>query len=433
VPTSLRGIANRARESKHHRFRNLYGEVNVELLMHCWHDVNKDAASGVDRLTAEVYARNLEANITDLAERVKAKRYRAKLVRRVWIPKENGQQRPLGIPALEDKLVQLACATVLSAIYEQDFLDCSYGYRPGRSAKQAVIELARELERGPDHHVVEADIRGFFDHMDHDWVVKMLGERIDDRAFLGLIRKWLKAGILDTDGAVYEPGEGTPQGGIISPVLANIYLHYALDLWVERVVKPRCRGRVLMCRYADDFVCVFSSRADAERFYGALPKRLGKFALEVAPEKTQVVPFSRSRPDPSTRIVFLGFELYWHRTFKGPVRLRRRTARKRLQRAVRGITDWIKSHRHLPGKEFVKELNRRLIGHYNYYGLRGNASDLWRVYHAAVAAAYKWLNRRGGKRASFTREVFLRALTRLGAARPRITEQSIVQRELVLV
>ncbi|MFB1499082.1 reverse transcriptase domain-containing protein, partial [Thiocapsa sp. N5-Cardenillas] len=166
--------------------------------MHCWHDLNKDAASGVDGLTAETYARNLDANITDLAERVKAKRYR-----RVLIPKENGKQRPLGIPALEGKLVQLACATLLSAIYEQDFLDCSHGYRPGRSAKQAVIELARELERGPDHHVVEADIRGFFDHMDHEWVVKMLGERIDDRAFLGLIRKWLKAGILDTDGSVY--------------------------------------------------------------------------------------------------------------------------------------------------------------------------------------------------------------------------------------
>ena len=220
--------------------------------MHCWYDLNKDAASGVDGLTAEIYALNLEENITDLAGRVKAGRYRAKLVRRVYIPKENGKQRPLGIPALEDKLVQLACAKLLSAIYEQDFLECSHGYRPGRSAKEAVIGLAHELQYGPYHHVVEADIRGFFEHMDHDWVLGMLGERIDDRAFLGLIRKWLKAGILDTDGAVLHPDAGTPQGGIVSPVLANVYLHYALDLWFERVVKPRCRGKALLCRYADD-------------------------------------------------------------------------------------------------------------------------------------------------------------------------------------
>lgn len=431
-PTSLRGIANRARESRHHRFRNLFGEVNAELLMYCWHDLNKGAASGVDGLTATEYAADLQGNIADLAERVKAGRYRAKLVRRVYIPKENGKQRPLGIPALEDKLVQLACAKLLSAIYEQDFLDCSHGYRPGRSAKEAVIELAHELQWGGYHHVVEADIRGFFEHMDHDWMLDMLGERIDDRAFLGLIRKWLKAGILDIDGQVLHPEAGTPQGGIVSPVLANAYLHYALDLWFERVVKPRCRGKALLCRYADDFVCAFASRDDAERVFAVLPKRLQKFCLHVAPEKTQLVLFSRARPDPGTRIVFLGFELYWHRTFAGRVQLTRRTARKRLQRAVRSITDWIKSHRHLPGRDFVAGLNRRLIGHYNYYGLRGNIGDLWRLHTAAVVAAFKWLNRRGGKRKSFTWDAFKRALKRLGVARPRIITPRSAQRAMVL-
>ena len=310
MPTSLRGTANRAQhgteQSKHHRFRNLFREVNAELLMHAWHDVNKDAASGVDGLTAAQYAADLNSNIAALAERVKAGRYRAKLVRRVYIPKENGKQRPLGIPALEDKLVQLACARLLSAIYEQDFLDGSHGYRPGRSAKEAVIALAHELQYGGYHHVVEADIRGFFEHMDHDWVLKMLGERIDDQALLGLIRKWLKAGILDTDGQVLHPDAGTPQGGIVSPVLANVYLHYALDLWFERVVRSHCRGKALLCRYADDFVCAFASREDAERFFTVLPKRLEKFGLQVAPEKTQVVRFSRSRPSPRTRIAFLG-------------------------------------------------------------------------------------------------------------------------------
>jgi len=430
-PPSLRGIANRARESKHHRFRNLFGEVNAELLRHCWFGLNKDAASGVDGLTAAQYAAALDGNIAALVERVKAGRYRAKLVRRVYIPKENGTQRPLGIPALEDKLVQLACAKLLSAIYEQDFLDCSHGYRPGRSAKEAVITLARELQNGPYHHVVEADIQGFFEHMDHDWVLTMLGERIDDRAFLGLIRKWLKAGILDTDGAVQYPGTGTPQGGIVSPVLANVYLHYALDLWFARVVRPRCRGEALLCRYADDFVCAFSYSDDAERFHVALPERLEQFGLQVAPAKTRVLRFSRACPSPRMRIVYLGFELYWQRNHTGRVRLQRRTARKRLQRATRGMTDWIKSHRHRPGREFIDGLNRRLIGHYNYYGLRGNAGDLWWFYRAAVGAAFKWLNRRGGKRRSFTWDAFHRALRRLGIARPRITEPRMTQRTLV--
>jgi group II intron reverse transcriptase/maturase len=220
--------------------------------------------------------------------------------------------------------VQLACATLTSAIFEQDFLDCSHGSRPGRSAKEAVIELAHALQYDGYHHVVEADIRGFFEHMDHDWVLRMLGERIDDRAFLGLIRKWLKAGILDTDGQVLHPGTGTPQGGIVSPVLANAYLHYALDLWFERVVTPRCRGKALLCRYADDFVCAFASKDDAERFFAVLPKRLEKFGLQVAPEKTRLMCFSRARPDPATRIAFLGFELYWQRTFRGRSQLVRR-------------------------------------------------------------------------------------------------------------
>ena len=430
-PTSLRAIANRAKESKHHRFRNLFGEVNAELLMHCWHGLNKEAASGVDKLTAEQYAIDLEANITDLAERVKAKRYRAKLVRRVYIPKENGKERPLGIPALEDKLVQLACAKLLGAIYEEDFLDCSHGYRPGRSAKDTVIELTFELKYGKYGFLVEADIRGFFDHMDHDWLLKMLSQRIDDSAFLRLIRKWLKAGILDTDGQVLHPDTGTPQGGIVSPVLANLYLHYALDLWFERVVKPQCRGEAHLCRYADDFVCAFRFRDDAQRFYAALPQRLAKFGLQVAPEKTQVLRFSRFHPSIRRRVTFLGFELFWFCDRGGTPRVMRRTARKKLRGARQRITDWIKRHRHLPGREFIRGLNRRLIGHYNYYGLRGNSLDLWSFYQTAVESAFKWLNRRGSKRKSFTWSVFNRALAKLGIAKPRITEQRFLQRELV--
>ena len=423
-PTSLRAIANRAKESKHHRFRNLYQEVNAELLMHCWQDLNKDAASGVDGLTAETYAANLEGNIAELAERVKAGRYRAKLVRRVYIPKENGQERPLGIPALEDKLVQLACAKLLNAIYEQDFLDCSHGYRPGRSAKETVCDLTFALQFGTYGYLVEADIRGFYEHMDHEWLLKMLALRVDDRAFLRLIRKWLKAGVLERDGAVLHPGAGTPQGGIVSPVLSNIYLHHVLDLWFECVVKPRCRGEALLCRYADDFVCAFRFRSDAKRFFKALPKRLAKFSLQVAPEKTQVLRFSRFHPSLRRRITFLGFELFWFPDRGGTPRVMRRTARKKLQGAIRRIKDWIKGHRHLPGREFIEGLNRRLVGHYNYYGLRGNSRDLWRFFQEATECAFKWLNRRGGKRKSFTWPVFNRALRKLGVAKPRITEKS---------
>ncbi|MDZ7843050.1 MAG: reverse transcriptase domain-containing protein [Gammaproteobacteria bacterium] len=255
-PTSLRGIAKRARACKDHRFRDLYRELNAELLHACWRDLNKDAASGVDAVTAQVYEQDLDANIRDLAQRLKTKRYRTKLVRRCYIPKDNGGYRPLGIPALEDKLVQRACAKLLNAIYEQDFLLVSYGYRPGRGAKEAVADLGFNLQYSKLGHVVEADIRSFFDDIDHDWLLRMVSLRIDDRAFLNLIRKWLKAGILDTDGQVLHPVTGTPQGGIVSPILANVYLHYALDLWFERVVKPHCGGQALIIRYADDFVCV---------------------------------------------------------------------------------------------------------------------------------------------------------------------------------
>jgi RNA-directed DNA polymerase len=427
-PTSLRAIAKRARACKHHRFRDLYREVNADLLLYCWHALNKDAASGVDGLTATAYGEHLTANLTDLAERVKAKRYRAKLVRRVYIPKENGQQRPLGIPALEDKLVQLACAKLLTAIYEGDFLDCSYGYRPGRSAREAVGDLTFYLQYGSYGYLVEADIRGFFDHMDHDWLLEMLSLRIDDRAFVQLIRKWLKAGILESDGQVLHPGAGTPQGGIVSPVLANLYLHHVLDLWFERVVRPRCRGEARLCRYADDFVCAFRYREDADRFFEALPKRLCKFGLETAPEKTRIVRFSRFHPSMKRRVTFLGFELYWFRDRKGEPRVMRRTARKKLQGACRRIKEWIKCNRHLPGREFIRGLNRRLVGHYNYYGLRGNSRSLWRFYQWAMDCAFKWLNRRGGKRKSFTWPAFTRAFAKLGIAKPRITERSYARR-----
>ena len=416
--TSLRGIAIKARVNESHRFQDLYRNLNASFLHTCWKNLNKKAASGVDKVTTQAYEEDLEANIQGLAERLRTNRYRAKLVRRCYIPKENGKERPLGIPALEDRLVQLACSKLLTAIFEADFLKNSYGYRPGRSAKDAVNDLRFNLQFGRYGYIVEADIKGFFDHMDHGWLLRMLKERIDDAAFLNLIRKLLKAGILETDGMVIHPETGTPQGGIVSPVLANIYLHFALDLWFKKVVRAYCQGAALIIRYADDFVCAFQYRKDAIKFFRALPKRLAKFDLSVAPEKTGMMRFSRFHPSRRRRIVFLGFETYWSKDLKGMPRVMQRTARKKLLSACRRIKDWIKKNRHLKGIKFITALNRRLRGHYNYYSVVGNFRSLWVFYGWAIQCAFKWLNRRGGKRKSFTWKAFSIAIERLGLAKP---------------
>jgi len=424
--TSLRGIAIKAKVCGKHRFRDLYRCLNAPFLMTCWKGLNKNAASGVDKVTAEAYGENLEANIQALVERLKGKRYRAKLVRRCYIPKENGKERPLGIPALEDRLLQLACAKLLASIFESDFVDTSYGYRPNRSAKEAIEDLKFNLQFGKYGYIVEADIKGFFDNIDHEWLLRMLRERIDDAAFLDLIRKWLKAGILDTDGKIIDPESGTPQGGVVSPVLANIYLHFGLDLWFQKRVKAHCKGDAFILRYADDFICAFRYRDEAERFYLELPNRLSKFGLSVAPEKTKMIRFSRFHPGMKRRLVFLGFETYWMKDSKGVARVEQRTARKKLQGACRRIKEWIKGNRHLKGKAFIEALNRRLRGHYNYYNIPGNLSSLGRFYSWAIKCSFKWLNRRGGKRKSFTWAVFNKAIDRLGIAKP---EMVIVHRE----
>ena len=329
MQTSMLGIAKKAKSDKRYRFRNLYRELNEELLQDSWRLLRKNAALGVDRVSAAEYEANLEENIKQLVERLKRKRYRAKLVRRHYIAKGNGGVRPLGIPATEDKLLQLAEKRLLEAIYEQDFLSCSYGYRPLVGARAAVDELRVKLQFGGYHHLVEADIKGFFDNLSHQWLMRMLAERIDDEPFLRLIRKWLKAGVLDTDGQVLRPESGTPQGGIISPVLANVYLHYALDLWFEKVFQRSCKGAAFLHRYADDFVCGFGRAEEAQRFYNELEERLRKFGLELAQDKTRVMPFSRHRQG-ETSFEFLGFEFRWGGNRKGHAWLKRRTARKEV-------------------------------------------------------------------------------------------------------
>ena len=418
VQTSLLGIANKARSDKRYRFRNLYRELNEELLLDSWRLLRKDAALGVDQVSAAEYEANLAENIRQLVERLKRKSYRAKLVRRHYIPKGDGGKRPLGIPATEDKLLQLAVKRLLEAIYEQDFLTCSYGYRPRVGALEAVDQLTVKLQFGAYHQIVEADIKGFFDNLSHEWLRRMLAERIDDEAILRLIKKWLKAGVLDTDGKVLSPEGGTPQGGIISPILANVYLHYALDLWFERVIQRNCKGKAFLHRYADDFVCGFEEEEDARRFYSELAERLGKFGLELAVDKTQVIPFSRHRRG-ETSFDFLGFEFRWGTDRKGQARLKRRTSRKKFRNSIKRAAEWCKKNRHLRLGEQFKLLSAKLRGYYNYYGVNGNYESLKEFDHLVQRLHLKWLNRRS-QCPSYTWQGYCVLRQQFALARPRI-------------
>jgi RNA-directed DNA polymerase len=421
MQTSLRGIAKRAASHKGHRFRNLIGLLNEKNLAWCFGFLRKGAAPGVDRVDYQEYLQNHDSNIHDLVERLKGKRYRAKLVRRRYIPKLNGKMRPLGIPATEDKLLQVAVAKILEAIYEQDFLPVSYGYRPSRGPQDASRDLADALQHGKYGWIVEADIRSFYDNIDHDWMIRMLQERIDDKAFLHLIRKWLKAGILDTDGQVLHPVTGTPQGGIVSPVLANIYLHYALDLWFERTIKPTCGGAAMIMRFADDFVCAFQFRSDALAFYQVLGERLAKFGLELAQEKSRVLHFSRFDLKASGRFDFLGFEYSWERTRSGRFGVKRRTSRKKLRASLANFTNWIRRHRSQPLRRLCATLKAKYRGYWNYYGVIGNSARPAQFYYQSKRILFKLLNRRSQRR-SYTWPGFQAMLDTYAVPGPHITE-----------
>jgi len=415
--TTLQAIAAKSTREKDYKFRNLYRLLNEENLLYAWTLLNKNSASGVDKVTAREYGQNLRENIRDLTERLKRHSYRAKLVKRVYIPKGKDKLRPLGLPSLEDKLVQIVVAQILSAIYEADFLPSSFGYRPKCGPQDAVLDITDTLYGNRHNYVVEADIKGFFDNIDHDWLIKMLEERISDAQFIRLIRKWLKAGILETDGRVIHPVTGTPQGGIVSPVLANIFLHYALDLWFDRVVKKHCEGKTYIIRYADDFVCSFQYKRDAEKFYRALPKRLAKFKLTVAPEKTRIVPFSRYKPDGVSCFDFLGFEYRWVLNKKGEPVIRRRTSRKKFRASIAHFKQWCREHRNERLDKFFSVVNSKLRGYHNYYGIKGNSVSISRFQHAAERLMYKWLNRRSQRR-SFNWTQFRVTLDRYLTVRP---------------
>jgi RNA-directed DNA polymerase len=429
MQTSLRIIAEKARQDKRYRFQNLMNRLNDDFLLDTWRMMNRRSAVGVDQVSASDYEKNLRGNISKLVKRLKAQRYRAKLIKRVYIPKGDGKWRPLGLPATEDKLLQCAVARILNAIFDGDFEETSYGYRPNRSARRAVQDLTHKLQFGRYTYVVEADIKGFFDNIDHSWLLRMLAQRIDDRRLLRLISKWLRAGILDVTGSILHPATGTPQGGIVSPILANIYLHFVLDLWFSKVVKPRCQGDVYICRYADDFVCCFQLSRDADRFYGVLGQRLRKFGLVLSLEKTRIIKFSRFHKFKS-RFDFLGFEFHWGLDRRAQSRVMRRTSRSKLRRSLHAFSDWCRRSRNFRLGKLFYLLSAKLQGYYNYYGLIGNLTSLSSFYFSALRILYKWLNRRS-QRNSFNIAEFTAAVSRYHVPTPRITETNEGQLKLL--
>jgi len=425
MTTELHNIAFKARSHPRHRFQNLYGLLNSDLLYQSWGQLNKQSAPGIDGITSSVYEAGLVENIQRLAEQLRQKSYRATVIKRVLIPKSNGKQRPLGLPTVDDKVVQQSVSQILQSIWEHDFLPNSYGYRPKKSAHQAVHSLSLNLQYKGYGYIVEADIKGFFDNMDHDWLVTMLEQRIDDKALIGLIKQWLKARVKYPDGRVGRTQAGTPQGGVISPVLANIYLHYVLDLWFEKRVKPNVEGRCMLVRYADDFVVAFQYQRDAARFYRTLPKRLNKFGLSVAADKTRMMRFNRFHPSRQRSFQFLGFEFYWDIDHNKAPRLRRRTAVKKQRSAMNELYQWIKQKRSTPLRDWMPSLRRKLTGFRNYFGLPDNSRSLERLYSHVLHSLFKWLNRRSQRR-SYNWIGLKQMLKGFHIAPPRVSKRQVL-------
>jgi group II intron reverse transcriptase/maturase len=399
ISTKLERIATLARHRPALVLTSLAHHIDVAFLREAYQRTRKDGAVGVDGQTAEAYAANLDANLQGLLDRLKAGTYYAPPVRRVHITKgEAGKTRPIGIPTFEDKILQRAVVMVLDAIYEQDFLPCSYGFRPGRSAHQALQALGDALATMHGGWVLEVDIQGFFDSLDHGHLRTMLDQRVRDGVLRRVIDKWLKAGVLE-EGQVHHPETGTPQGGVISPLLANIYLHEVVDQWFETVVKPRLRGWAQLIRYADDFVILCSREDDARRVHAVLPQRFAKYGLQLHPQKTRLMAFHgpRGPVDRDTRpatFEFLGFRHYWGRSRRGRWVLKRQTAQTRFHRAVTTAARWCQRHRHWPLTEQQRRLNQMLRGHFAYYGITGNARRLAAYRYEIECAWRKWLNRR---------------------------------------
>ena len=425
VSRTLSALGIKAGKEPEHRFRGLARLLDRQMLEEAFRRLKRKAAPGIDGVDHAEYAKNLEENLLSLELRLKEGRYRARPVRRRWIAKPGStKMRPLGIPVLEDKIVQQAVKMILEPIWENDFVDESIGYRPGRSPRKASQELGEILHDGKHRWVVEADIKGFFDHINHGWLVKMLEHRIADRSLIRLIGKWLKAGVMDELSHWSPSTEGTPQGGIISPLLGNIYLHFVQDLWIKKMIAKRSKGSVLFRRYADDSIVCFERKADAEAYLRELPVRLAKFGLQLAMEKSALVKFNRWEADSSGKFTFLGFDFFWGKSRENPKfwRVRRVTNAKKLCSGLKALKGWLKKSRSLPLPEIIATLKNKLRGVWNYYGVIGNSQRNGRYAWFAQRLAYKWLNRRSQRR-SYSLKTFAEAWKRWGIPMPEVVEK----------
>jgi len=427
--TKLERIASMAKEMPGVALSTLAHHIDVEWLREAYRRTRKDGARGIDGQSAEQYAERLEENLVSLLQRAKSGTYRAPAVRRVHIPKGDGSQtRPIGIPTFEDKVLQRAVAMVLEAVYEQEFHDFSYGFRPGRSAHQACRTLDSAAMRMGGGWVLEVDVRKFFDTLDHGRLHEILRQRIRDGVLLRLIGKWLNAGVLEGI-ELSRPDAGTPQGGVISPLLANIFLHEVLDEWFVREVRPRLKGKAVLVRYADDFVFVFARKEDAERVLDVLPKRFGKYGLTLHPDKTRLVPFERPDKSPGQggtpgTFNMLGFTYYWGRSRRGTWIVKQRTAKDRFSRTLRRIRDWCRTHRHDAVKVQHHALWQKLNGHYGYFGVTHNYPALARLRDEVGSIWRKWLSRRSQK-SYLTWTAMHRLLERYPLPKPRIVHSYI--------
>ncbi len=423
--TKLRTLAERARRIRNEPLKTVVYYIDEEWLRESWKRIRKGAAYGIDEVSAREYEANLDSNLARLLRKLKSGRYRATPVKRVYIPKGNGGRRPLGIPTVEDKVAQRAVGLILSAIYEQEFLPMSYGFRQGRSAHQAIEAVKAFVAMGKVSWVVDADIRSFFDEMSHEWLMKFVAHRIGDQAILRLIKKWLNAGIME-EGKLTKASTGAPQGGVISPILANIYLHYVLDLWVEKRVKRKIEGKMYSVRYADDILFCFQYRRDALRFMEVLRRRLSEFDLRLNEEKTRLLRFGRFaerdrkiRKEKRATFEFLGFTFYNKLSRRGKYTIGTRTASKRLSRAMNAVTNWCKENRHQPLDRQQQYLNAVLRGHYLYYGVTGNFRSVDAYFQHVVKVWHRYLSRRS-QRSYIRWDKFVRILRDHPLEKPRL-------------
>jgi len=426
ISTKLQRIAKQAEDYPDLVFNNLYHLLDYDFLMEAYRHTRKDSAPGVDKVTAKQYGKDLEDNLRDLHDRLRSHRYKAPPVERVWIDKEGGKKRPIGKPSFEDKIVQRACVMLMSPIYDHDFYDFSHGFRAGHSQHGALSDMERQCCTMNISWIVDADVSGFFDNLDHKILREFIAKRVNDGGLKRLIGKWLNAGVVD-DGQWTRSRQGTPQGGVISPLLANIFLHYVLDEWFVEDVQPLMRGRCFLVRYADDFIIGFETEYDARRVMSVLPKRFARFGLSIHPDKTKLVRFGRPPGGGTSKsngtVDFLGFTYFWAKFRRGNWIIKKKTMGKRLNRFVKSIWQWCRVNRHEPLEKQHKELCMKLRGHYQYYGVNHNYRALEDVRHHSRRAWQYWLSKRCSK--GIVRwDNFEKVITRkFPLPRPRILHQ----------